>query len=203
MPMLGHYPHSVTLWRSPTVNFSASGFGRTDCGWGMSTHGETTPNLTLWVTFPYSSKILPASPSLCLVSADYLWSDLYVFVLSYMFVCVWLVWEIKATPISSLKTNVLYLFIPHLQSSGHVVTGYNSKLDSSFLRRAPACIIIHSDCMSASGFGRTDCGWGMSTHGETTPNLTLWVTFLYSSKILPASPSLCLYYSPHSEIRCS
>ena len=27
--------------------------------------------------------------------------------------------------------------------------------------------------MFASGFGRTDCGWGMPTHGETPPNLAL------------------------------
>ena len=118
-------------------------------------------------------KIIPASPSQCLVPPDYLWSNLYV--CSVLYVCVYVVSLRKtATPISNLKTNVLYLFILHLQSSGHVVTGYNSKLDSSFLRRAPACIIILSNCMSASGFGRTDCGWGMSTHGETTPNLTLW-----------------------------
>ena len=75
-----------------------------------------------------------------------------------MFVCMWLVSELKAIPISNLKTNELCLFILHPQSSGHVVTGYNSKLDSSFMRSAPACIVILSNCMSASGFGRTDCG---------------------------------------------
>ena len=104
----------------------------------------------------------------------------------------WLVWKLKAMPISNLKTNALCLFILHPQSSEHVVTGYNSKLDSSFMRSALACIVILSNCMSASGFGHTDCGWGMSTHGETTPNMTLWVAFLQSSIFLPASPSLCL-----------
>ena len=65
------------------------------------------------------------------------------------------------------------MFIPHPQSGGHVVTGYSGKLDSSFLGRALACIVVHSDYVSAGRLGRPDCGWGMSTPEETTPNLTI------------------------------
>ena len=64
----------------------------------------------------------------------------------------------KSLALYTENYGMLYLFILHLQSSGHVVTEYNSKLDTSFMRRAPACIIIHFDCKFASGYGCTDCG---------------------------------------------
>ena len=75
---------------------------------------------------------------------------------------------------SNSKTIVLCLLIPHLQyNQVHGSVGYDSRLESSFLRGVPACIVVMlSKCMGCGGLGALTVGRNIH-HGETTPNLTL------------------------------